>query len=144
MKGFVGVRNNLTESDLKALLEHPPNQPTYYCLRWLHKLGELSTKLPSDFPSPEGQMFDENREIRWQKKGDCFSVLLLSTTGEEREFRPVGNRWQVQDRDAHLYPPTETRFPKLAGETPVNIGQRYFFDADTSTVHFVALRVKKS
>lgn len=144
MNGFVGVRNNLTASDLKVLLEHPPSQPTYYCLRWLHKLGEFSTELPKDFPSPEGQMFDENREIRWQQKGDSFSVLLLSTTGEEPGFKAVGKRWNVQDRNAHLYPPTETRFPKLRGETPVNIGQRYFSDADTSTVHFVALRVKKS
>lgn len=144
MSVFVGVRDNLTESELRWLLEKPQNQPTYYCLRWLHKLGEMTTKLPKEFPSPEGQMFDENREIRWKQKGKKFSALLLSTTGEESGFTAIPGQWAIQNRDAHLYPPTETRFPKSTAEKQPNIGQRYFLDADTSTVQFVALRVKKS
>lgn len=144
MSVFVGVSKGLlTESELKALLTQLQGESSYYCLRWTHKLSDFERNLPDEFPSPEGQLFDENREIRWQQKGDGFSVLLLSIAGSHPDFREIGSSWAVQNRDAHLYPPTETRFPKSTAKNAPNIAQRYFLDADTSTVHFVALTVKQ-
>ena len=75
-------------------------------------------------------------------KGISFSVLILSTQASEPDFKLVGKDWESQKRDAHIYPPTETRFPQRITDSDVDIAQRYFLDKHTSTVHFVALTVK--
>ena len=144
MNVFVGTSDRLiTQYELRGLLNRLKSQSSYYCLRWPHQLGNFETELPDNFPSPEGQMFDENREIRWKEKGDKFTVLLLSILGAETGFKAVGDRWKVQTRPAFLHLSTETRFPKPITKPPSNIAQRYFIDSQTSTVHFVALTVKK-
>jgi hypothetical protein len=144
MNSFVGVSEQLlTVDELRKLLEKPLNQQNYYFLRWTHKVSGIVEQLPAEFPSPEGQMFNCDRELRWKQQGQHFSVLLLSTTGSEPGFKPIGQQWETQHRDAHIYPATETRFPKGLSSTNVDVAQRYFMDADTATVHFVALTVAK-
>lgn len=144
MNPFVGVREQLlTVEQLRDLLEKPSNQRDYYFLRWPHKVSGIVEQLPDEFPSPEGQMFNCDRELRWKQQGQHFSVLLLSTTGSEPGFKGIGQKWETQQRDAHIYPATETRFPKGLSSTKVDVAQRYFMDADTATVHFVALTVAK-
>lgn len=143
MNAFVGVSEKLlSEEELRHLLEAPSTTPTYYFLRWADKVSGIIDSL-KDFPSPEGQMFNSDRELRWKQQGQMFSVLLLSTTGLEPGFRAIGEKWQFQQREAHIYPTTETRFPKEFQHRNVNIAQRYFIDAQTATVHFVALTVVK-
>jgi len=144
MNPFVGVSEQLlTVEDLRELLQQPSTQPNYYFLRWSYKVSGIVGQLPDEFPSPEGQMFNYDRELRWKQQGQHFSVLLLSTTGSEPGFKPIGQKWATQQRDAHIYPATETRFPKGLSSTKVDVAQRYFMDADTATVHFVALTVAK-
>ncbi len=143
MSLFVGVSEQLTEDQLRALLKQQATPPNYYFLRWSHKVSGIIKQLPDEFPSPEGQMFNCDRELRWKQQGQRFSVLLLSTTGSEPGFKPIGQKWETQQRDAHIYPATETRFPKGLSSTKVDVAQRYFMDADTATVHFVALTVAK-
>lgn len=144
MNPFVGVSEQLlTVDELRELLEKPLNQQNYYFLRWPHKVSGIIEQLPDGFLSPEGQMFNCDRELRWKQQGQHFSVLLLSTTGSEPGFKPIGQKWETQQRDAHIYPATETRFPKGLSSTKVDVAQRYFMDADTATVHFVALTVAK-
>lgn len=147
MNAFVGVSKALLTADkLKGLLEKYASNPTYYFLRWPHKVSEIESELPSEFPSPEGQMFNCDHEIRWKQKGDQFTVLLLSLTGDEPGFESVGQEWETEDQSAHFYPPTETRFPQGIPATSniKKIAQRYFKDKQTATVHFIALTVPKS
>jgi hypothetical protein len=146
MNPFVGVSEQLlSEKQLKDLLQKSSTQPNCYFLRWPHQVKWIENyeKLLEEFPSPEGQMFNYDREFRWKQQGQHFSILLLSTTGSEPGFKPIEQNWKIQQRDAHIYPANETRFPKGLSSTNVDIAQRYFMDADTATVHFVALTVAK-
>ena len=100
------------------------------------------------FPSPEGQMFNSQLELRWKQKGANYEVLLLSASGSRQDyskFQPVGSDWQVVERDAYLYASTptqtETRFPRKFDYPDIKVAQRYFKDSETATVHFVALTV---
>jgi len=142
MNAFVGVSDRLlTAEQLKELVQKPYTSPSYYFLRWHHQVSGIVDSLPAEFPSPEGQMFNCDRELRWKQQGQHFTVLLLSTAGAESGFTPIGETWEIQQRDAHIYPSTETRFPKGFDHRGVNIAQRYFIDAQTATVHFVALTI---
>lgn len=157
MKPFVGYKKEpVSKDELLELIAKFATEPSYYFLRWTHKVSDNWEEKPtvSDFPMIEGQMFNQNCELRWkQKRKDSYEVLLLSITGEHPDFEIVGECakgkkseiWRTEDQDAHLYSSTEIRFPKAfpAKEKELNIGQRYFIDKQTSTVHFVALTIKK-
>lgn len=140
MSAFVGTQTLATVEVLQSLIQNLSNEKSCFFLKWPHKVSGFCKQLPSDFPSPEGQMFDEKQELRWRKQGKGYSVLLLSTTGAHPDFEPVGQAWMTQDRTANLYPATETRFPKGIDCQKFTIGQRDFFDTHTATVHFVALK----
>lgn len=149
MNAFVGTKTVDSAEALRSQLDALQAENGYYFLRWPHRVSGIQAGLPADFSSPEGQWFSRDRELRWQQVGPHFSLLLLCTegalTGDElSDFAPVGNgNWQTQDRQAHFYPKTETRFPKgLHYPTALDIGQRYFLDAQTATVRFVALTVR--
>lgn len=144
MNAFVSVSEQLLAADqLKELLQKYATQPSYYFLRWPHKVSKIEESFPQEFPSPEGQMFNCDRELRWKQKGDKFTVLLLSIAGNEPGFKPVGHEWETEERTAHFYPETETRFPQRLPATNIKVAQRYFKDKQTATVHFVALTVPK-
>ncbi|MGJ5632332.1 hypothetical protein [Nostoc sp. CALU 1950] len=147
MNPFVGVSTKfLSVPELLDLIKKLATEPSYYFLRWTHKVSKDWEVAPTetDFPMIEGQMFNQNSELRWkQKRRDSYEVLLLSVAGEYPDFERVGEDWQTQDRDAHLYSHTETRFPKGFPSKKLDIAQRYFIDKKTTTVHFVALTVGK-
>ncbi|MFB2974752.1 hypothetical protein [Microseira sp. BLCC-F43] len=159
MNAFVGVSEQLfTQEELRELLQSMSHQPGYYFLRWPHAVSGILEKLPEEFPSPEGQMFNFDRELRWkQQKPGLYTVLILSNNGETAGFTAIDGNWKTQQRDAYGYRTDETRFPRsliypesLAprfseDKTQTNkpkLAQRYFIDANTSTVHFVALTVE--
>ncbi|MGI0485032.1 hypothetical protein ACN4EK_06320 [Pantanalinema rosaneae CENA516] len=141
MTVFVGYRQQLSSEELSKVLEDYKNHNSRYFLRWVHQVSGIVSELPEPL-SPEGQMFDDKRELRWKKHSKGFELLLLSTTGADDRFTSIGTAWECQNRDAQIYPPTETRFPTGIDHRGVNVGQRYFLDAHTATVHFVALTVQ--
>jgi hypothetical protein len=103
-------------------------------------------------------MFNCERELRWkQQKPGLYTVLILSNTGETAGFTPIDGNWKTEERAAYGYRTDETRFPRSLiypesldprfseDKTQTNkpkLAQRYFIDANTSTVHFVALTVE--
>lgn len=141
MSAFVGTRTVASAEALRSLLQQQQTEKSCFFLRWPHKVSGFCRELPPDFPSPEGQLFDSQKELRWKQQGQGYSVLLLSASGPQPEFDPLGSAWEIQTQNAHLYPKTETRFPKGINDQQVNVGQRYFTDPETATVHFVALKV---
>lgn len=141
MTAFVGYQQQVSLDELRKVLEDYKTRNSRYFLRWVHQVSGIILELPETL-SPEGQMFDDQRELRWKKQSKGFDLLLLSVAGSDPSFTPIGTVWKCQNRNAHIYPPTETRFPKGIDHQNVDVGQRYFLDARTATVHFVALTVK--
>ena len=143
MKPFVGVgKEYLSVSQLIDLIGKLAQESSYYFWRLSHKVSGFQKQPPleTDFPTIEGQMFDRKSELRWKyKRQGVYDVLLLTIAGEHEDFKPVGDAWQTQERDAHLYAPTETRFPKGFHTVDLDVKQRYFIDSNTGTVHFVSL-----
>ena len=166
MNPFVGVyKKLLTETELRELVQQQATTPSYYFLRWSHQVSGIVEKLPDDFPSPEGQMFNCDRELRWKRQNDRYSVLLLSNTGEVSGFTSIvkdtenqensenTSYWKTEQRPAYGYPTNETRFPRSriypesldvsnSANNKPKLAQRYFIAKPTSTVHFVALTVE--
>lgn len=143
MSAFVGTHSVNSAEELRSLIQQFKGEQSCFFLRWPHKVSGFRTDLPKDFPSPEGQLFDSQKELRWKQQGKGYSVLLLSAEGEYPDFDPIGDSWDVQVQDAHPYPMKETRFPQGLNykEKEFNFGQRYFLNKQTATVHFVALKV---
>lgn len=154
---FVGVHQQ-SAADLITLLEKLSTPTSYYFLRWTNRVGgfwrrrsemklldDISDRLinhPSQqFPSPEGQFFNHDLELRWKKQGELYKVLLLTTLELEPGFKPIGENWEALDRNAHQYTSTDSRFPQKFASDEVKISQRYFRDSCTATVHFVALTI---
>jgi hypothetical protein len=138
---FVGVKQLSSADELRELLDQKANQHTYYFLLWFHKVSGIVKDLPSEFPSPEGQMFNADCEVRWKQNKEGYEVLLLSQADSDLGFTTVGKSWETQVRAAQVYSNSETRFPNQFKNECSNIAQRYFIDQQTSTVQFVALTV---
>ncbi|MDY6939321.1 MAG: hypothetical protein SWY16_16845 [Cyanobacteriota bacterium] len=145
---FVGVKKYVSTAELQHLLERLKQQrpQSYYFLRWHHKVSGIVEQCNEAFPSPEGQMFDADLELRWKQLSEnSFTLLLLSTTEGEPGFEPLMGNWEFEDRAANICAEIET--PIYATPSPslvaskYCIGQRYFRDRDTATVHFIALTV---
>jgi hypothetical protein len=141
--GFVGIRMVPSQAELQSLLETHAGEQGWHFLRWAHRVSGFRQGIPTAFDCIEGQMFTGDRELRWKPQGRGFNVLLLSTT-PSNDFEPLSGNWITQKQEAHVYSPTETRLPKGVIESKVNVGQRYFIDQTTWTVHFVALVAKEA
>ncbi len=152
--GFVGVRSGLSRDEVKELLEKLATEESYYFVRSPHAVSGICMKFPEEFfPGFEGQMFNADRELRWKKQGSAYETLLLSRVEADLEgFEAIGKNWEWCDRTAYFHPLDETKFPKsfiYKGENDekldsnkISIGQRYFQEKRTATVHFVALTVR--
>jgi hypothetical protein len=152
MTAYVGYRQATIEQ-LRELVEHPAIAipKTYYFLRWFAQVSGIRLELPEDFPSPEGQLFNAELELRWKRQGTKYDILLLSKEEPESDlnFTPLGKNWEWCDRRAIFHGSNETKFPKGfryqdGNDKPLNpnqipIKQRYFFNSQTATVHFIAL-----
>lgn len=153
-KGFVYVRSGLSRDEVKDLLDKLATEESYYFVRSPHAVSGICMKLPEEFfPGFEGQMFNADRELRWKKQGSAYQALLLSRVEADLEgFEPIGENWEWCDRAAYFHPLDEPKFPKsfvYKGEknekivsNNISIGQRYFQEKRTATVHFVALTVR--
>jgi len=153
-KGFVYVRSGLSRDEVKELLEKLATEESYYFVRSPHAVSGMCMKLPEEFfPGFEGQMFNADRELRWKKQGSAYQALLLSRVEADLEgFEPIGENWEWCDRTAYFHPLDEPKFPKTfvhKGKNDekivsnnISIGQRYFQEKRTATVHFVALTVR--
>ena len=153
-KGFVYVRSGLSRDEVKELLDKLATEESYYFVRSPHAVSGICMKLPEEFfPGFEGQMFNADRELRWKKQGSAYQALLLSRVEADLEgFEPIGENWEWCDRAAYFHRLDEPKFPKTfvyKGEknekivsNNISIGQRYFQEKRTATVHFVALTVR--
>ncbi|MBW4614411.1 MAG: hypothetical protein KME21_14295 [Desmonostoc vinosum HA7617-LM4] len=169
MKPFVGVGKELfSRLKLQSLITKLAIEPSYYFLRWTHKVSGIREEQPTeiDFPMMEGQMFNHKYELRWKlQHNNLYDVLLLSIAGDYSDFTPVGHSWKIEPNNqekfpyyaypAYGYPRNEVRFPKefIYSKTlnvrieendkskPV-LAQRYFIDGETSAVQFVALTLE--
>jgi hypothetical protein len=141
---FVGTAS-VDFSELKNIIQRCLTENAWQFLRWPHqvKLSKLDIK---DFSEcQEGQVFNATRELRWQRQGNNYEVLLLSNEGGDNALSEIEPKrlWKTQDFNAQAYPQTETRLPRqVKVPKELDLGQRYFMDAETACVHFVALRVK--
>jgi hypothetical protein len=141
---FVGHRLVSAASELETLIKHYGGQSqSYYFLRWPHCVSGITVELPEAFFSAEGQLFNAMTELRWQRRGTGYSVLLLSSGVDVADgFIAIPGDWEICDRTAHFYDKNDARFPKsFTYPDHLSIYQRYFLDTKTSTVHFVALTV---
>ena len=145
---FVGTADNIDQAALEKLIKNCVGDQAWRFLRWPHDVQLCPPSKAIDYTCREGQVFDQKSELRWKKlKGEQYSVLLLSTNQLDKSLTPVGETWTPKDLEANFYPKTETRFPKGldyddSSDNKLDIGQRYFIDKATGTVHFIALRVK--
>jgi len=154
MKGYVYSKQIVSQDELKMLFEKLSNQQSYYFMRSPHAVSGICMTLPEEFFTAEGQMFNADCELRWKKQKSGYDVLLLSRVEVDVDgMQPVPNNWEICDFNAYFYK-NETKFPNgftfkgLNNEDiepeKIHIGQRYFKNKDTATVHFVALTVKKN
>lgn len=147
-QGYVYSKQSVAVEELKKLLEKLALGESYYFLRSPHLVSGITMTL-NDFPTVEGQMFNTTCELRWKKRKSGYDVLILSNSPKPdlKDFQ-LPNNWETSDFNAYLYE-NETKFPKefvyknLNNEKinpqQININQRYFKDAETATVHFIAL-----
>lgn len=151
MTAYVGYRQATVEQ-LQELVKHRTIAipETYYFLRWFDRVSGIRMELPEDFPSPEGQLFNAELELRWKRQGTGYDILLLSKEEPEPDlnFTSLGENWEWCDRPAKFHGSDETKFPKgfvyPDGKEKFNpkifpIKQRYFFNSQTAATHFVAL-----
>ncbi len=140
---FVGVNEKpLSAKELIELLQKFSTPPSYYFLRWAHRVGgfwllgaedseytslekdvrdRLQQNLDETFPSPQGQLFNSILEVRWQQKQGKYEVLILTSQDEapifqlqdkQYSFRSIKRNWEILEQNTLLHSPTETRFPK--------------------------------
>ncbi len=166
---FVGTLSLKSTEELKQFLAEIKQEQDYYFWRSPHKVSGIQSELPEEINSAtEGQVFNFQWELRWKKKGSKYELLLLSTFEPDShwKFEPLTIKrinkqseqikevikWKTEDRKALLYEANEikdkqirskeTRFPKGFTHNKPKIGQRYFLDSQTATVHFIALTVQ--
>ncbi|WP_373542341.1 hypothetical protein [Chamaesiphon sp.] len=142
-QALVGTKTLDSIEELRDLLAQFDPKRCYFG-RWAHKVSGLVKSLDLVLPSPEGQMFCIECELRWkQNSRQGYEVLLLHCDRSviKLGFEPVGNGWLVSAPfPAHQYDSDETRFPQgFHAAEKMNLQQRYFRDAATDTVHFVAI-----
>ncbi len=167
---FVGTKTLTSKDELIQLLEtlsvEQSYYPSYYFLRWVHCVSGIwkrrsnefkclekdlskyitDKNIDATFPSPEGQLFNSQLELRWKQKGSAYEVLLLNKDtplSKDLSFQQVEGKWKTQDHRAYFHERAETRFPKKFNYPEhLKIAQRYFMNQETKTVHFVALTVE--
>jgi hypothetical protein len=157
IKGYVYHKQFVLLDQLNNLITQIAKSPkNYYFLRYSHGVSGICQKLPADRGEIEGQVFNSLCEIRWKKYKTSYEVLILSQQELNLEdFEELTGNWKICDRDAFWHNPEETRFPKgfifkdenhqlikheeITKKIPIK--QRYFQNADTATIHFIALTV---
>lgn len=136
--------NGGTASSLSEILSacFAAAEETYTFLRWPHRVSGIQAGIPPDLVCQEGQVFCQQRELRWKSTPRGWDLLYLGIQPPPDFFVPLAGEWQWEDREADLYgsQSPETRFPQgLSYPRSLKLGQRYFCDGRTARIHFVAL-----
>ncbi len=143
IRDLVGTKRVDSVAELRVLLsKFAPN--CGYFGRWAHCVSGLVTSIDKVLPSPEGQMFCPECEVRWKQNArQGYEVLLLHCDRSVTEwgFEPVGDGWLVSAPfPAHINDSKDNRFPRdFHNPGKLELQQRYVRDADTDTVRFIAL-----
>ena len=141
MSPFVGVQTVETLEALETLVREY-QADSYWFLKWPHKVSGFIDQPPKDLSS-EGQLIHADYEIRWKPKHHLFSVLLLDSKGSKDKFKALEGEWKTREVPGMVYEPPIPKFAKLK-RSPIQVRQRYFIDARTETIHFVALTPQKA
>jgi hypothetical protein len=170
ISGYIYHKQLVSSDELDNLITKISQSPNnYYFLRYSHGVSGICQYLPAEnLPAErgergeiEGQVFNSLLEMRWKKyktghEKTGYEVLILSQQKLDLEnLQELTGNWKICDRDAFWHNPEETRFPKgfmfkdenhqlikheeITKKMPIK--QRYFQDADTATIHFIALTV---
>jgi len=158
ISGYIYHKQLVSSDELDNLITKISQSPNnYYFLRYSHGVSGICQYLPAEnLPAErgeiEGQVFNSLLEMRWKKYKTGYEVLILSQQKLDLEnLEELTGNWKICDRDAFWHNPEETRFPKgftfkdendqQMKHEEIPIKQRYFQDADTATIHFIALTV---
>lgn len=139
----VGTKSQVSATELQALIQQLSK--AIYFGRTVDKVSGFCTNFDPEKLTPTGQVFNQTAEIRWQQKGDSYDILWLGIEPAQLPpgFTAMEGDWccDLQDLQAKVYPPTETKLPRRLRNLPdeIDIKQRYFRDRQTSTIHFTAL-----
>ncbi|MEM1253270.1 MAG: hypothetical protein AAGI69_12620 [Cyanobacteria bacterium P01_H01_bin.21] len=147
--GFVGTCETVSQEQLVSVLKQlAPSQSAYF-LRWPHRVSGWRSTLPKEVLSPQGQLVTANLELRWQRHGNRYDLLLLSASSLKTEVKELlkfqslaNNQWQTCLRPVLPYRERIPQYPKrfqYKGINPDQLQQRYFRNAQTGLVQFVAL-----
>lgn len=153
--GYVAHAQVTDETVLRPLLtlasaDQSEAEESFFFLRWAHRVSGMKAALPETL-SPEGQWFSELGELRWKRDRHGYQVLWL---GQQRPqdveqlshlaWTAIDRQWQFVDQPVLLHDRRTPQFPHLF-DYPTRLQnrlrQRYFRDAETDIVHFVALTV---
>ena len=135
-------------NSLRQLIEQYSKPGDFFFLRSLHRVSGIITELPDQL-SPEGQLFNARFELRWKKRRQGYELLWLGQQAptNTEDFTKIERQWETKDHDALLHARKTPQYPNLfyyPSELEKTIQQRYFRDAGTGIVHFVALTVRGS
>lgn len=156
--GFVEYTQIASEQELRNLFpvlsSHEPQASesveSFFFLRWLHKVSGLVMERPEQL-SPEGQWLSAIAELRWKRDRNGYQLLWLgqqsATTTQpfsDLEWSAIDRAWETDDKRVLLHDRRTPQFPHLFNY-PIRLEnrlrQRYFRDAHTDMVHFVALTI---
>jgi hypothetical protein len=136
-----------SETELRSLLGKYQRNTNYYFLRWTHKVSGIQMEL-AGFPSPEGQLFNAELELRWkQTQQGYYSVLLLSQNVLlDALFEPLPGEWKHEDHEILMHDRRNPQYPNGFSYDPAvqpdRIRQRYFRNVKTLAVQFIALTLQ--
>jgi hypothetical protein len=144
---YVGCRTVASVDALKGLIEQYAGDTAAYFLRWSNRVSGVVSQLPKDFDRAEGQMFNQQLELRWKREGKGYSVLLLSQADgvDGSGFAPLPGNWQVEVHAALMHDQRNPQYPnrfQYQGIESSALQQCYFRNAETGVVHFIALTLR--
>ncbi|XHX78418.1 MAG: hypothetical protein RBJ76_29045 [Stenomitos frigidus ULC029] len=144
--GYVAYASVATEADLRQLIEQSIQPNSFFFLRSLHQVSGIQSILPHQL-SPVGQLFNPTVELRWKQRRQGYEVLWLGqrSPADTKTFTAIERQWQTEDHPALLHDRRTPQYPNLfryPTELKKQMQQRYFRDAETGIVHFVALTIQ--
>lgn len=143
--GYASVPSDENGASLHQVIERYTQPGNLFFLRWLHQVSGIITELPDQL-SPEGQLFNANFELRWKKRQRGYDVLWLGQNAPDSSeiFTAIKRQWQTEDHPALLHDRKTPQYPNLFKyPRELKVWQRYFRDAETGIVHFIALTVSR-
>ena len=145
--GYTSIPIDPDDKSLRQLIERYTQPGDFFFLRSLHQVSGIITTLP-DTLTPEGQLFNAITELRWKKRRQGYEILWLGQQAPDSDYRftAIQRQWQTEDHPALLHDRRTPQYPNLfryPAALKDELWQRYFRDAETGIVHFVALALRE-